>query len=73
MTKAQSPDGTSHAFRLMRSKYNIDIHPDLAKEREDCPFELEEITNILDGGKEKTEQRRQFEDFLLERIQVLQP
>ena len=61
---------TKMASRLMGIQTKVDIHPDLAKEREDCPFDQEEITNVLDGGKEKTEQRRQFEDFVLEKIQV---
>ena len=46
------------------------INPDLAKERENCPFDLEEVTNLLDGGKEETETRRTFEKFLFSKIKV---
>ena len=35
-------------------------NPDLKKERQNCPFSKEEITNLLDGGKEKTAERRQL-------------
>ena len=34
------------------------MNPDLAKERENCPFSKEEVTNLLDGGPEKTRERR---------------
>ena len=46
------------------------INPDLANERENCPFNLEEVTNLLDGGKEETETRRTFEKFLFSKIKV---
>jgi acyl-CoA oxidase len=35
-------------------------NPDLKKERQNCPFNKEEITNLLDGGKEKTAERKQL-------------
>ena len=47
------------------------VHPDLLKERFESHFDPEEVTNILDGGKKNTEQRRAFEKVLLQRIQVL--
>lgn len=53
--------------RLAGTK-DIDVNPDLQKERANCPFDLDEITNILDGGKENTEKRRQFEKFFLSKI-----
>jgi hypothetical protein len=34
-------------------------NPDLKKERQNCPFNKEEI-NLLDGGKEKTAERKQL-------------
>lgn len=34
------------------------VNPDLLKERERCTFDPSEITYILDGGAEKTEERR---------------
>ena len=46
------------------------VHPDLLKERFESHFDPEEVTNILDGGIKNTEQRRAFENVLLQRIQV---
>ena len=54
----------------MERSTSWNVNPDLAKERENCPFELEEVTNLLDGGKEETETRRKFERFLLSKIKV---
>lgn len=31
---------------------------DIAKERTNCPFDKEEITNLIDGGSVRTFQRR---------------
>ena len=59
----------SLASRLPRDK-PINVHPDLAKERENCPFYQEEVTNIFDGGTDKTIERRKFEEFLLNKIKV---
>ncbi len=42
-----------------------DVNPDLVKERLDCPFDQEEVTNLLDGSREKTEKRRSLEKFIL--------
>ncbi|XP_042883920.1 peroxisomal acyl-coenzyme A oxidase 1-like [Penaeus japonicus] len=39
--------------------------PELQKERERCCFDKEELTNLIDGGKEKTADRREFEKMLL--------
>ena len=54
----------------MERNTSWNINPDLAKERENCPFDLEEVTNLLDGGKEETENRRRFRTFLFEKIKV---
>ena len=54
----------------MESNSRLNVNPDLAIERENCPFLLEEVTNLLDGGKEETENRRKFETFLFSKIQV---
>ena len=54
----------------MESNSRLNVNPDLAKERENCPFSLEEVTNLLDGGKEETENRRKFETFLFSKIKV---
>ncbi|CAG9581086.1 unnamed protein product [Danaus chrysippus] len=48
---------------MVLKKYNI--NPDLALERQKCTFDIEEIINIFDGGKEKTSQRRKIEDVVL--------
>lgn len=43
------------------------VNPDLAKERQNLTFNPEEITNILDGSANKTEERRALErEFLLD-------
>ncbi len=44
------------------SKMSKEIYenPDLKKERQNCPFNKEEITHLLDGGKEKTIERKQL-------------
>ncbi|XP_037782717.1 peroxisomal acyl-coenzyme A oxidase 1-like [Penaeus monodon] len=39
--------------------------PDLQKEREKRCFDKEELTHLIDGGREKTEERREFEQMLL--------
>ncbi|XP_068626201.1 acyl-coenzyme A oxidase 1-like [Battus philenor] len=44
---------------------NVDVNPDLKKERLKCNFNIEEVTFILDGGKDKTLQRRKIEDIVL--------
>lgn len=33
---------------------------DLKKERQTCSFDKEEMTNILDGGADKTAERREL-------------
>lgn len=34
------------------------INFDLTKERQQCSFDIEELTNLLDGGSDNTEIRR---------------
>lgn len=34
------------------------INPDLIAERKKCTFDPTELTHLLDGGREKTEERR---------------
>lgn len=36
------------------------INEDLLKERSTCTFNLEELTNFIDGGVKKTEKRRKL-------------
>ncbi|CAG4983896.1 unnamed protein product [Colias eurytheme] len=41
------------------------INPDLQRERDNCTFNVTELTNLLDGGAQKTEERKQREDVVL--------
>lgn len=34
------------------------INPDLVKERKTCTFDVQELTHLLDGGAEKTAERK---------------
>nr|BAN20496.1 acyl-CoA oxidase [Riptortus pedestris] len=43
----------------------IKVNEDLQKERGKGNFNLEELTNLLDGGAEKTEQRRELVEFFV--------
>ena len=38
----------------------LTVNPDLQRERDTSTINSLEITNFIDGGKEKTERRRQF-------------
>jgi acyl-CoA oxidase len=40
-------------------------NPDLKRERSQCLFDKEEITNLIDGGKEKTKERRDLGKYLI--------
>lgn len=42
----------------------LTINEDLRKERTMCSFDLEELTNVLDDGVEKTELRRKMGRYL---------
>ena len=46
------------------------VHPDLEKERQNCPFSQEEITNLMDGGREKTAERRALEEYFFSFTEV---
>ena len=35
-------------------------NPDLKRERQNCSFNREEITHLIDGGPEKTKDRQEF-------------
>ncbi|XP_052748855.1 probable peroxisomal acyl-coenzyme A oxidase 1 [Galleria mellonella] len=43
----------------------ITVNKDLASERAKCEFNVEELTNYLDGGRENTARRRRMEDKVL--------
>ncbi|XP_028031565.1 probable peroxisomal acyl-coenzyme A oxidase 1 isoform X3 [Bombyx mandarina] len=44
---------------------SMSANEDLAKERARCDFNVSEITNILDGGIERTKQRKKIESIAL--------
>ena len=44
--------------RNARDPPTENINPDIAKERKNADFDPVEITNVLDGGRERTERRR---------------
>uniref|UniRef100_A0A3B5ABG0 Uncharacterized protein n=1 Tax=Stegastes partitus TaxID=144197 RepID=A0A3B5ABG0_9TELE len=39
------------------------MNPDIARERENSTFDVNKLTNILDGGPEKTRRRREIGEF----------
>lgn len=39
------------------------MNPDLQKERDNCTFNITELTNLIDGGPQKTEERKKRGDF----------
>ncbi|KAM3623510.1 uncharacterized protein V6R79_012045 [Siganus canaliculatus] len=41
------------------------MNPDLLKERQNATFDVEKLTNILDGSPEKTRRRREIESMVL--------
>ncbi|XP_059081404.1 probable peroxisomal acyl-coenzyme A oxidase 1 [Tigriopus californicus] len=45
---------------------DFQVNPDLLEERMLCPFDQEELTNLLDGGKQSTEERRRLEKYFLQ-------
>ena len=38
-------------------------NPDLKRERANCSFNKEEITHLIDGGPEKTKERKELGKF----------
>lgn len=57
--------GTFHVDRLVISERNQrnmtdsrKINPDLQRERDNCTFDVTELTYLIDGGAQKTEERR---------------
>ncbi|XP_028165831.1 probable peroxisomal acyl-coenzyme A oxidase 1 isoform X2 [Ostrinia furnacalis] len=41
------------------------VNADLQKERDQCSFNITELTNLIDGGADKTEERKKREDMVL--------
>ena len=47
------------------------VNPDLAEERSrPCSFSQTELTELIDGGREKTEERKRLEEIFLDSRQV---
>ena len=44
----------------------MSLNHDLALERLSCPFDKEEVTHLLDGGPDKTQQRRKIQDKFIQ-------
>lgn len=42
------------------TKGQFEVNPDLKKERSKCNFNIQEVTFIIDGGKDKTIQRKKI-------------
>ncbi|XP_069177751.1 peroxisomal acyl-coenzyme A oxidase 1-like isoform X1 [Procambarus clarkii] len=51
---------------MMKPSRELECVAELRKERANCNFNIEELTNIIDGGVEKTASRRSFEKQFLE-------
>lgn len=41
------------------------MNPDIKKERERATFNVDKLTNILDGGPQKTKRRREIGEFVV--------
>lgn len=40
------------------------MNPDIVRERQNSTFDVEKLTNILDGSPEKTRRRREIGEFV---------
>ncbi|RZF45952.1 hypothetical protein LSTR_LSTR008329 [Laodelphax striatellus] len=49
----------------MNKKSYGKVNEDLDKERKKCTFNTTELTHLIEGGEEKTKERRELEDFFL--------
>ncbi|KAF9423220.1 hypothetical protein HW555_001289 [Spodoptera exigua] len=58
-----SPQTTHSIFVIV--KMSAKVNEDLLTERKKCDFNVEELTNYLDGGAQATENRRKLEDKVL--------
>lgn len=47
------------------------MNPDLARERASATFNIEELTNIIDGGPKKTKWRREICKFSFVAVTLL--
>ena len=44
------------------------MNPDIMRERQNATFDVDKLTNILDGGLEKTKRRREIGEFEREEL-----
>ncbi|XP_017768288.1 PREDICTED: probable peroxisomal acyl-coenzyme A oxidase 1 [Nicrophorus vespilloides] len=49
----------------MNNAAPVKVNPDLLRERQKCTFNNLELTHLLDGGADKTAERREREEFFL--------
>uniref|UniRef100_A0A8C2DBP7 Acyl-coenzyme A oxidase n=1 Tax=Cyprinus carpio TaxID=7962 RepID=A0A8C2DBP7_CYPCA len=56
-----------HTFNKLTKSYSNGtvMNPDISRERENASFNPEILTNILDGGAEKTRRRREIESLVI--------
>uniref|UniRef100_A0AAQ6IE07 Acyl-coenzyme A oxidase n=1 Tax=Anabas testudineus TaxID=64144 RepID=A0AAQ6IE07_ANATE len=47
------------------SRFVLPMNPDIKKERENATFDVEKLTNVLDGSPQKTKRRREIESLVL--------
>ena len=40
------------------------MNPDILRERQNATFDIEKLTNILDGGAERTNRRREIRELV---------
>ncbi len=42
------------------------MNPDIAKERENCPFDVEELAALMNGGKHELQIKRKIHKYFYE-------
>lgn len=50
-------------LKILFSVWYTAMNPDIMKERQNATFDVEKLTNILDGGPEKTKRRREIGEW----------
>eukprot|EP00095_Tigriopus_kingsejongensis_P009257 maker-scaffold922_size80897-snap-gene-0.22 protein:Tk09257 transcript:maker-scaffold922_size80897-snap-gene-0.22-mRNA-1 annotation:"probable peroxisomal acyl-coenzyme a oxidase 1" len=58
-------------LRRDRGFVKMGVNPDLVEERKNCTFVSEELTNLIDGGKDATNERRRLEKHFLQSGSIL--
>jgi acyl-CoA oxidase len=47
----------------MADTKKLEVNADLAKERQKCDFDVQEVTYLIDGGQKNTIQRKKIGKF----------